>query len=170
MGLQCGFKCSGWLNVSSFLWQRIAERKEQHRKISYMQMLRSWFEKCVELLSQSDARCCKPSAVIEASSGQGKTDQQYKWSILTVTEKDCLVWQLSEWWQFTDKNGMFLVWQARMVLEREFNNLLARGTDRRLDEVSTKPTHTYAPSNYHRRHLCVTHPPILTHRTYPHPF
>ncbi|NXJ71697.1 LIPA4 protein, partial [Rostratula benghalensis] len=29
--------------------------------------------------------------------------------------------------------------QARQVLEREFNNLLALGTDRRLDDVSTKP-------------------------------
>ena len=28
------------------------------------------------------------------------------------------------------------VFQARQCLEREFNNLLAMGTDRRLDEVS----------------------------------
>lgn len=27
--------------------------------------------------------------------------------------------------------------QARQILEREYNNLLALGTDRRLDEVST---------------------------------
>uniref|UniRef100_A0A8D2N848 PTPRF interacting protein alpha 4 n=1 Tax=Zonotrichia albicollis TaxID=44394 RepID=A0A8D2N848_ZONAL len=31
--------------------------------------------------------------------------------------------------------------QARQVLEREFNNLLALGTDRRLDDVSAKPLH-----------------------------
>ena len=42
------------------------------------------------------------------------------------------------------------VWQARMVLEREFNNLLARGTDRRLEEVSIHSTcpHT-CNSPYH---------------------
>ena len=28
------------------------------------------------------------------------------------------------------------VFQSRQILEREFNNLLAMGTDRRLDEVS----------------------------------
>lgn len=33
--------------------------------------------------------------------------------------------------------------QARQILEREYNNLLALGTDRRLDEVS---------SNYHSHH------------------
>lgn len=34
---------------------------------------------------------------------------------------------------------IFCYSQARQVLEREFNNLLALGTDRRLDDVSTKP-------------------------------
>lgn len=31
--------------------------------------------------------------------------------------------------------------QARQILEREYNNLLALGTDRRLDEVSSTVTH-----------------------------
>lgn len=39
--------------------------------------------------------------------------------------------------------------QARQVLEREFNNLLALGTDRRLDDVSTKPL----PCPDHAEHL-----------------
>lgn len=32
--------------------------------------------------------------------------------------------------------------QARQILEREYNNLLALGTDRRLDEVSERPSTT----------------------------
>ena len=33
---------------------------------------------------------------------------------------------------------VFAVFQARQVLEREFNNLLALGTDRRLEEVTSR--------------------------------
>lgn len=33
------------------------------------------------------------------------------------------------------------MFQARQVLEREFNNLLALGTDRRLEEVTSSAIH-----------------------------
>ena len=39
---------------------------------------------------------------------------------------------------FHDMCLLYSILQARQVLEREFNNLLAKGTDRRLDEVSLR--------------------------------
>ena len=41
---------------------------------------------------------------------------------------------------------VFAVFQARQVLEREFNNLLALGTDRRLEEVTLQAAALIKPS------------------------
>lgn len=40
---------------------------------------------------------------------------------------------------------VFFCPQARQILEREYNNLLALGTDRRLDEVSKAISHESEP-------------------------
>lgn len=42
--------------------------------------------------------------------------------------------------QIRPEPGVLLWFQARAVLEREFNNLLVLGTDRRFNEVSSQPS------------------------------